>query len=493
ISSEDAAAEFNDMLQGSLRHLDPLTAFNITPPPLFDAVVATTFIQLYNANSCWDFISGKLCLYEKKILRMLGGLVHWPKADGCVVTGGKQAFFYAIKNGAARAGIKSHEMGEGVVICSKLAHYSIEHTCHYLGISAQNCLRVATHSNGETDLQAFEKTIREVISQGKKIAAVIAVGGATINLVPDPIQQMKQVIDLVAKECALNYTPYLHVDSVISWAWLVFQNAETNIWKEQISPKILTKIKSVLSKLQGIQYADSFAADFHKVGFCPYAAGAFIAKETSFLSGMAVDGSSPPEDLSFGEVEIYRHTLENSRPALAIASIWIALRRMGLEGFRKFLLYQFTTCEAFKRKIQERYKDHFEILNDHSKGWEIVIKPHFGFPLSWDQLQKASPSEQKEYTETCYRFLNDLWYGSFNGQPNKTPVIGFVKKYSRKGEHEHPFPAFLIHPCSLHYDDKAIDEMLSSILAAKLSFEEQNLAVSPPAVNEYLCRFVPPR
>src|SRR5689334_20500303 len=38
ISSEEVAEEFNDILQGGLRHQDPLAAFNMIPAPLFDVV-----------------------------------------------------------------------------------------------------------------------------------------------------------------------------------------------------------------------------------------------------------------------------------------------------------------------------------------------------------------------------------------------------------------------------------------------------------------------
>ena len=182
ITTDEVAEEFNDMLQGCMRHQDPTAAFNLIPAPLLDAVAGITLMSLYNPNPCWDFISGKLCLYEKKIVRMLGQLVNWTHADGFVVTGGKQALAYAIKNGMRRASINcGAEMSDFVVICSNLAHYSIEHVCHYLGISPENCLRVESNPLGEMNLRALEKTIDQVTSQGKIAAAVIAVGGGTIN------------------------------------------------------------------------------------------------------------------------------------------------------------------------------------------------------------------------------------------------------------------------------------------------------------------------
>ena len=55
------------MLEGCIRHQDPTAAFNIIPAPMLDVVAGLTLINLYNPNCTWDFISGKLCLFEKKL------------------------------------------------------------------------------------------------------------------------------------------------------------------------------------------------------------------------------------------------------------------------------------------------------------------------------------------------------------------------------------------------------------------------------------------
>ncbi len=494
ISTERIADEFNDMLKGCIRHQDPTTAFNLIPPTLLVAAAGITLTSLYNPNPCWDFISGKLCLYEKKITRMLGSLVGWDQADGYVVTGGKQALAYAIKNGIGRASNNSTvKMSDYVVICSALAHYSIEHICHYLGISPENCIRVAAHSSGEMNLQDLEETLRRVISQNKRIAAVIAVAGGTIDLIPDSILSIRRTIDYTARSCRLDYIPYLHVDSVITWLWLAFKNHRADFSNHKIHPNISKKVQLVLSKLSGIKYADSFAADFHKTGFCPYAAGVFIVKDSESLSGMTSDEYVSQENPCFGEVEPFRQTFENSRSGLSIVSIWMALRKMGLEGLRQFVLYQLEVCELFKQKIHENYSDHFEVLNDRSNGWEIVFKPHFRHRLSWNQLLGSSAQAQQDYINDCHAFLNELWYGSLNNEKSRHPVIGFVRKYSKKGVQEKTFPAFLIHPTSPHYDEKAIDEMLKSIMDVKIAFEQKCATLATSSGKGYLHAMTPPR
>ncbi len=493
ISTEEVALEFNDMFSGCIRHQDPIAAFNIIPSPLFDSVAGITLAAMYNTNICWDFISGKTCLYEKKIARMLGHLVDWPESDGLVVTGGKQAFTYAIKNGMRRANKNNLvRIDNNVVICSMLAHYSIEHVCHFLGISPENCLRIPTKLSGEIDLIAFKRTLGQVIKQGKKIAAVIATGGGTVNLVPDPISQMKRIIDLIVKQFHLDYTPYFHVDSVITWTWLAFKNEFDYLKNTQSHPNTLKKIKNVLVKLQGIHDADSFAADFHKTGFCPYASGVFIAKNSENLLGMMLEKNDSPKCAWFGELEPFHQTIENSRSALPVVSIWIAIQRMGLEGFREFILYQLEVCELFKKKIQKKCSEHFEILNNHSNGWEIVLKPHFHNKMAWDHLQESSNEEQESYVSDCSDLLYEYWYSHFDNKKNH-PLIGFISKYSRKGIFEKSLPAFLIHPTSLHYDENAIDEMVSKILEIKVSFDLKHYNKNLSKTKQHFFTLTPPK
>lgn len=492
ISSEKVASEFNDMLKGCIRHQDPTAAFNIIPTPLFDTVAGITLASLYNANPCWDFISGKLCLYEKKIVRMLGGLVDWPKADGFVITGGKQAIAYAIKNGMGRAnGNNPGKNNEYVVICSSAAHYCIEHVGSYLGIHSENCLRISSKTTGEIDLDDFKNKLEKSIQEGKKIAAVIAVAGATINLMPDPVRQMKNIIDEIAKKYDLEYLPHLHVDSVITWAWLSFKNDVSYLAKT--NSVIARKINSVLSKIVDIKYADSFAADFHKTGFCPYAAGVFVTKDATNLVGMTSRGYVPLENPYFGEVEPLRLTIENSRSALPIVAIWIAIRRMGLEGLRQYIIYQMEVCELFKQKIKEKYDAHFEVLNEQFYGWEIVLKPHFYDQISWDSLQNASEEMQEDYIRDCYSLVNDYWYSPLEEENSFYPVIGFVPKYSRRGAQEKSFPALLIHPTSLHYDEEAVDEMLDKIFRVKNNFILRGEKSVFNEEKEYLHAVTPPR
>jgi glutamate/tyrosine decarboxylase-like PLP-dependent enzyme len=443
----------------------------LPPIPLFDVIAGMTLFNLYTAESWWDLTGGNICLFERQIVSLLGQLVGWSDAEGFVVTGGKQSLLYAIKSGMSRANNRGKiAIDDLVVVSSQLAHFSIEHVCNYLGIRPSNSLRVATVPSGEISSAELEEVLCNAILSGKRIAAIIALGGATINLIPDSVQAIRQVVDNVVSLHHLDYSPYIHMDSVLSWPWLAFSAAEDNSWKERTSSRVIEKIDHVLSKLRETKHADSFAVDFHKLGFCPYPAGVFIAKEAESLSALPLDGQYPSKDVSFGEAEMFRSTLENSRSGVPVAAIWIALRRMGMEGFKNFVLYQLNVCEEFKKILRLEYGQDFEVINEHSNNCEVILKPHFGDRLSWDEIEDASEDVRQEYTQACYRFLDFVWYGNLDSHPYEVPVIGFVKSYAR-GESQKHLPAFMIYPTSLHYNEENIRKMIDSIAGLKRTFD----------------------
>src|SRR5690349_7644821 len=133
IATDQVVDELNEMLRGAVRPTDPMAAFNVTPIPLFDVIAGMTLFNLYTVESWWDLTGGNVCLFERKIVTLLGQLVGWAHAEGLVVTGGKQSLLYAIKTGMSRANNTGTIINDDlVVVSSELAHFSIEHVCNYL-------------------------------------------------------------------------------------------------------------------------------------------------------------------------------------------------------------------------------------------------------------------------------------------------------------------------------------------------------------------------
>ena len=70
----------------------------------------------------------------------------------------------------------------------------------------------------------LEQAVREALTNGKKIAAIIATLGTTDAFGLDDLESIVALRDTLVDDFQLDYRPHIHADAVIGWAWSVFNN-----------------------------------------------------------------------------------------------------------------------------------------------------------------------------------------------------------------------------------------------------------------------------
>ncbi|WP_157654981.1 pyridoxal phosphate-dependent decarboxylase family protein [Burkholderia ubonensis] len=362
-------SKLSQIVDGSIRPQSPFAAFNMVPNPMLDTIVAGSLMQLYNINAISDNYGGKSLLFEQQVARSIGKLAGWEEASGLSCNGGKVTLFYAIQSAISRIAPESAQEGlpnDLVILTPEGAHYSLEHTCSLLGLGKANCIRVPVSSADSMSVEWLRITLEEQIAKGKRVAAIIACGGTTLDFQLDNTQQVYEAVSDVVTAHQLNYMPYLHLDSVIGWLWLNYLPlSEADLQYAVSDPKIRLKIKVVMERLQGLKHFDSLGVDFHKNGLCPYASSFFVRKKLAITQRQ--DGSS----MNYGELRAFGHTIENSRPSSGIASAWTALQRLGRQGLRHYLAGLLTSGELIKTSLAKR--EGLSILNESSLGWDVIF------------------------------------------------------------------------------------------------------------------------
>jgi glutamate/tyrosine decarboxylase-like PLP-dependent enzyme len=476
-SSDEVLKGASEAFEGIIRFHSPTALFNITPPPLLDTVAVSALTNLYNPNLLWDYSAGKFILFEKKVVKYLCDLsgFDYKVADGYSCFGGKGAFLYAIKEGlnkTNRSIVNNGIKDEYVVVAGKVCHYAIESACNYLGIGKGAARRVDCDENEDLKLDKLEETIRASIAEGKKIACIISSGGGTLDMNVDRIQDVCNLRDKIVEEYKLHYKPHVHVDSVIGWVWLFFKYYDFEKNELNIDAISLPKIKQMYSRIKDIHYADSFSADFHKTGLCPYNSSFYISKSGEELQSIGKDKKASLKEVKFGDYQVYQSTLENSRSGVGVLSSWVAINRMGIIGFQKYISYLVSTSTYIKNRLNDKYKDEFEILNDFSPGYCIMIKPNFNEnSMSFKQLLTADVKQQEIYNEYCFDFYK---YLSFElASRNETyPLLGFTPKYRERTLNSN-IAAFKIFPSSIHMTEEVCNALVELIVSTKSKFESE--------------------
>ncbi len=470
LDTEAIAAELGACCKGSIRWHDPNAAFNITPAPDFDAVAAATLAMVLNPNCLWDVTSGHWLLAEQKIAQALGaGIFPGHTATGFSTFGGKATLMYGIKMGLAVSD-RSHKRqglnGAYVILASAAAHYSLEDVADYLGMGTSSVVRISCDMSGSMDPDCFEATLGQCLAAGKRVAAVIVNGGATIDFPVDDASRIKAACLRKEAEYQLDYSIHLHGDTVAGWAWLFADDALL-----QDGSRSSQKVLEAKRRLTCIQETDSVGVDFHKTGLSPYNTTFFLMRRKERLADLGGHLGAPNLDCGHGDLHLHHLTLENSRPATGIAAAYASMLKLGRDGLTRYLRYQQDVRETYENLIESRFSGIFTILNRASLGFEIVIT--------------VNKSNGKPISRDDYAAIKDrLW--RTDGHDN-APIIGFVPHYlTQKG----PVPAFLIYPMSPHTDPNACLNLLLQLKRATLALAS---CKRPPSTHAFRPDLVPPR
>jgi len=354
------------VLAGQMRWHSPLTLYNVNPPTMFNTVVASTIMNMYNPNSMAQNTSAGLLEMEKQIARQLSGLIGWDdnKSAGVFTPGGKVCISYAIKCGLNRCG--SHSEKEPVIIFSEINHFSIESSCYMLGLPKSSLISIPINSSGTIDLHLFNEVLTHCFEKNIPIACVIFSGGNTTHCAIENVKEGKEAISQAVLKYGSPYEPYLYFDIVVGWPWLFFKDYDFKKNVLDIGVEALRKIMHVVDVLKHSEQADGAGIDFHKYGFTPFANSIFLTKKASEL--YHVSGVSVKEMFR----EPYHYTFSNSRSGTDIISAWNVLQSVGVQGFQSYIANMVNVANIFANELP-------------SYGFEILDKGDtYGFAtIAW--------------------------------------------------------------------------------------------------------------
>lgn len=410
IPSDDIIPAISELFDGMCRWHSPNTMYNVVPLPVIPAVAAKTLTSLYNPNLCLDTASGKSILIEQSVIKAIAEYIGWKaeQAGGAFTFGGKATIMYGIKLGLKNCCPNSSQTGvkdDAVVFSTSSGHPAHTSDADWLGIGTNNVFRIKVSENLRVDLYEMEKSIREKINGGKKIAAIIISGGNTNNMIVDPIEEVADLRDKLVKELNLDYVPHLHVDAVVSFPWIFFKDYDFKKNSLNINNESLRRILEIIKYLKGLYRADSFGIDFHKMGFSPYMSCVFMVKNKASLY-KDHDASRWP----------FFYTIENSRPGDGPNSAYIALKVLGVNGFQMLVAHLTEVAVDLQNKIGE--SGGFEVIGADGLGTSVMFIPQL--PRNVKILKDADfPIIRNNYTARFIKKLANLGYPYYIDQmPN---------------------------------------------------------------------------
>ena len=350
-------------------------------------------INVHNIGT--DFAGN--CLYAEKIISEmmadLIGLSH-DKVRALFSFGGTASNMYAMKlsiNKAVSNAWKTGVPSNLYIMITEKAHFSHKTVGDWLGIGVDRLIQINSDEESRSIIDDAEAKARSIIEKGGILAGFLINGGPFYDFAVDDIDAFIELRDKLVKEYKLPFSPHIHVDSVITWIWLMFNGYDFELNSLKIPLEILPTIKKQFERIYQIRRADSWGVDFHKgLGGCPTPCGLFVSNNRNELLLLSkkergIDTHHLGNDWSLEDPSDI--TLETSRSAGEALSAVGSLLSMGKNGFRRFLANQIFYTKIFRDLISA--ENDFLVGNPHALGFNtmVLISPS-NKKMTWKEFLK---------------------------------------------------------------------------------------------------------
>ena len=294
----------------------PSTAAHLHCPPLLAALAAEVVISTLN-QSMDSFDQAPIAtIIEQKMIRWLCVDAGFPAtAYGTFTTGGSQsnymglllarnAFLKKRWNWSAHKSGLPPEANRLRILCSEVAHFTVEKSASQLGLGTDSVIRVDVDEHFRMKPAALRNALQALDAEGLLPMAVVATAGTTDFGSIDPLSEITAI--------ARQTNTWLHVDAAYGGA-LLFSHTHRH-------------------KLAGIESADSITIDFHKLFWQPIPCSAFLLQDAGHFDSMKfyADYLNPELHEEEGIPDLVTTSLLTSRRFDAL-KLWISLQSLGRE------------------------------------------------------------------------------------------------------------------------------------------------------------------
>lgn len=335
----------------------PRAQINVVPPPTIASVIGGLLPSIYNPNLVSEESSRQVAVAEVEVSAMSAALVGYDpeKSAGLFTFGGTATLLYGIKLGLEKASPGSGRQGvreRAVILCSERAHYACLTVANWLGLGQDNVIQVPCSAENEIQTCLLESMARDVLKSGAKIAGIVATMGTTDHFGLDDLATIHEIRDRLVDEFRLEYTPHIHADAVIGWAWSVFNDYDFQKNPLDFRHRTVRALAGAKRRIQKLPLADSIGIDFHKTGFCPYISTLFLVKDAHDLESISRQQSDTPYLFHDGHYHPGRYTLETSRSGSGPLAALANLRLFGKDGLRSLLGHVVAMAEVLREHLE---------------------------------------------------------------------------------------------------------------------------------------------
>ena len=192
-------------------------------------------------------------------------------------------------------------------------HFSWKKATNVFGMGEEAFWTSPLDNQGRLDPDGLQDQIDRAREAGRPVLAVVSVAGTTEA---GEIDSVDRVHSLLEKERSGGIDIWHHVDAAYGGFFCTMLGGES---ETALSP-------GSRAALRAIRTADSVTLDPHKLGYVPYACGAFLTRDTQAYVSSSFQALYIDRAISNDK---WACTLEGSRSAAGAAATWLTGKTMG--------------------------------------------------------------------------------------------------------------------------------------------------------------------
>jgi len=348
---ESALDDIESVLRNSVRttapgFMNPLWGGLSVASIAGELVTAATNTAMYTYE-----IAPIATLIESTILRRMAELADFGTSQGTLTTGGSNGNMLGMLCARqSKLPLSSHSGFNGtemVAFVSEESHYSFSIASNVIGIGQSNLIKVRCNEDGQMLPESLDDEIQRALNNGQTPFAVLATSGTTVRGSFDPLREIASI--------AHKHELWLHVDAAWGGSCL-------------FSPQYR-------SLMDGIELADSFCWDAHKMMGIPLICSAFIVKDAEILRAVCSNGNTAHylyHDTG-ADVDLGRYSLQCGRRNDAL-KLWLAWREIGDAGWASMIERFMHTADYLEQQVILR--DSLEMVSN--RMWTNVCFRYVG-------------------------------------------------------------------------------------------------------------------
>jgi glutamate/tyrosine decarboxylase-like PLP-dependent enzyme len=449
----------------------PRAQINVVPAPTIPSIIGGLLPSIYNPNLVSEEASRQVLLAEVEAIAMTAALVGYDPAvaDGVFTFGGTGTLLYGGKiglekavPGSGRAGLRS----PAAIVCSDRAHYACSTVANWLGLGEDNVVAVPTTDDNQIRVDELALRLHDVTASGRRIACIVATMGTTDAFGLDDLAGVVRVRNELVRQRALDYTPHVHADAVIGWAWSVFNGYDFERNELGFRHRTLRALAGTARRIRQLGLADSLGVDFHKTGFTPYISSALLLRDGRDFEYLTRREEQTPYLFQSGTRHPGKYTLETSRagggPLAALAN----LRLFGARGLQALLGHLVSMAEELREHLEGHAST--TVMNGDNFGPVTLFRvyPDGVDTFSIPEQERRDPAMRdtlRAHNEYNRRIFELIQADALEG---RGVVISLTDCYRRSdyGEPINALKSYILSPFS---DTEHVQAVLDSIWGAR--------------------------